>query len=176
MTLRALQLYGPPGRKKEFAERIRRAAAWLSAHPERTSQEKVMRVLGLAWAGVDASILDDAARTLLAEQRPDGGWSQMPALESDAYATGQSLVALYQAGALKPSSPAYSRGVAFLLDTQLLDGSWHVRSRAFGFQPYFESGYPHGPDQWISAAGGAWATMALALTREPHPQVAQTAP
>jgi hypothetical protein len=90
-------------------------------------------------------------------------------LESDAYATGQALTALYQSGVVKPASSAYTRGVVFLLDTQLPDGSWHVKSRALGFQPYFESGDPHGPDQWISAAGGAWATMALALTREPRP-------
>ena len=29
--------------------------------------------------------------------------------------------------------------------------------------PYFESGYPHGPDQFISYSGAAWATTALAL-------------
>ena len=135
-----------------------------------------MRVLGLAWAGTEESALADAAHTLLAEQRADGGWAQMPTLESDAYATGQALTALHQAGVLKPGSPEYVRGVAFLLDTQLPDGSWHVRSRAFGFQKYFEGGYPHGHDQWISAAGGAWATMALALTREPRPTLAQATP
>jgi ankyrin repeat protein len=176
MTLRALQLYTPPAKKLEFSERIRRAATFLAANPGKTSQEKVMRVLGLAWAGGQASALEDAGRTLLAQQRPDGGWAQMPTLESDAYATGQALTALLQTGVLKPTSAEYARGVAFLLDTQLPDGSWHVRSRAFGFQKYFEGGYPHGHDQWISAAGGAWATMALAMTREPSPQLAQVAP
>jgi hypothetical protein len=58
-----------------------------------------------------------------------------------------------------------------LLTTQKPDGSWHVKTRAMGFQPYFESGYPHGHDQWISAAGGGWATMALALTAEPNKTV-----
>ena len=28
--------------------------------------------------------------------------------------------------------------------------------------PYFESGYPYGHDQYISAAGAAWSIMALA--------------
>jgi len=36
-----------------------------------------------------------------------------------------------------------------------------VRSRAIPFQPYFEGGFPHGPDQWISAAATNWAVMAL---------------
>jgi hypothetical protein len=32
-----------------------------------------------------------------------------------------------------------------------------------GFQPYFDAGFPYGHDQWISAAGTSWATMALTL-------------
>lgn len=41
-----------------------------------------------------------------------------------------------------------------------------------GFQPYFESGCPHGPDQWISAAGTAWAIMALAAAAPEPAKVA----
>jgi hypothetical protein len=51
--------------------------------------------------------------------------------------------------------------VKFLLSTQFEDGSWHVRSRAIPFQPYFEGGFSHGHDQWISAAATNWAAMAL---------------
>jgi hypothetical protein len=32
-----------------------------------------------------------------------------------------------------------------------------------GIQPYFDNGFPHGVDQWISAAATSWATMALTL-------------
>jgi N-acyl-D-amino-acid deacylase len=56
--------------------------------------------------------------------------------------------------------------VDYLMRTQEKDGSWHVRSRAFGFQPYFESGFPHGHDQWISMAATAWSAMALMPTAE----------
>jgi Ankyrin repeats (many copies) len=41
--------------------------------------------------------------------------------------------------------------------------SWLVRTRALPIQPHFESGFPYGRDQFISAAGSNWATMALAL-------------
>lgn len=105
-----------------------------------------------------------AAQSLAQAQRTDGGWSQLPTLESDAYATGQALVAL-QATGMKPTDPIYEGGAAFLLKTQLADGSWFVKSRVETFQPYFESGFPHGHDQWISAAGTSWAITALALTR-----------
>ena len=60
------------------------------------------------------------------------------------------------------NSSVYRRGVAYLMRTGETDGSWHVRTRAFGFQPYFESGFPHGHDQWISVAATNWAVMALA--------------
>jgi len=62
----------------------------------------------------------------LREQRADGGWSQLPTLASDAYATGLALVALHQGGVLPVDHAAYRRGVEFLLRTQLEDGSWFV--------------------------------------------------
>jgi len=59
------------------------------------------------------------------------------------------------------ADPAYRRGAGYLLRTQEEDGSWRVVTRSFPFQPYNESGFPHGNDQWISAAGTAWAALAL---------------
>ena len=35
---------------------------------------------------------------LVREQKPDGGWAQLPGLNSDAYTTGMVLVALHEAG------------------------------------------------------------------------------
>jgi hypothetical protein len=43
-----------------------------------------------------------------------------------------------------------------------------VKTRSIWVQPYFDSGFPYGEDQWISAAGTGWATMALSLTVEPQ--------
>jgi ankyrin repeat protein len=164
LSLRAIQLYPLPGRRQEFATRVAKAREWLIRAQALTTQEKAMRVLGLTWSGAPARVVRQTAAALLADQRADGGWAQLATIGSDAYATGQALYALYQAGAVKSSDAAFRRGVDYLLDTQQPDGSWHVKSRALGFQPYFESGYPYGPDQWVSAAGGSWATMALSLT------------
>jgi len=88
-------------------------------------------------------------------------------MASDAYATGQALVALHQAGKLPVTDPAYQRGVSYLLDRQAADGSWVVKTRTLPLQKYFESGFPYGEDQWISAAASSWATMALILAVEP---------
>jgi glycogen debranching enzyme len=101
----------------------------------------------------------------LADQRADGGWAQLPTLSSDAYATGQALVALRESGAISASDAAYKRGSQFLVNTQFADGSWYVKTRALPFQPYFEAGFPFGRDQFISAAATNWAAQALALSR-----------
>jgi hypothetical protein len=100
---------------------------------------------------------------VLALQREGGGWAQTPHLQPDAYATATALYALHEGGGISPSHAAYQRGVKFLLDTQAADGSWHVATRAPRIQPYFESGFPYGHDQWISEWATGWATIALSL-------------
>ena len=127
-----------------------------------------MQLLGLTWANASAADIRTSATALLAGQRPDGGWAQLPTLETDAYATGQALVALQTAGH-EVSSAEYRRGAAYLLRTQFADGSWLVRSRSFPVQPLRDTGFPHGKHQWISAAGTSWAAMALALTLPAQP-------
>ena len=119
-----------------------------------------MQALGLEWAGADGGVVRGLVNDLMALQRSDGGWAQTLELESDAYATGQVLYTMHQAG-IPSSHPAYRRGVDFLLRTQAADGSWHVKSRVIKLQPYFQSGFPYDHDQWISAAATAWATMGL---------------
>jgi hypothetical protein len=160
IAIRSLALYGAPGRKLEFEERIRRGAEWLRNTPALTTEDQTMQLLGVTWAGAGRPVIDRFAKKLMALQRADGGWAQTPQLASDAYATGESLYALHQAG-VPVSEPAYSRGVEFLLRTQMADGSWHVKSRSPKFQPYFQSGFPYDHDQWISMSGTGWATAAL---------------
>lgn len=161
LSLRALQAYGTDADSK-----IAAARNWLRLAKPQNNEERSMQLLGLAWSGVKGEELKKLGQALVAEQRADGGWAQLPTLESDAYATGQALVALYTAGQLRSTDKAYEAGVAYLLRTQHADGSWLVRSRAFPFQKYRESGFPHGKDQWISASGTSWAAMALSLTAE----------
>lgn len=161
LAVHALRRYPLPGRRSELDERIARAGAWLwSAQPENTDS-RIYQILGLAWAGEPASKLMPLAQALIAEQRPDGGWAQLPGLNSDAYATGQAVYALRVAAGLERFHPAVEQGLRFLLSNQLADGTWHVRRRAFPFQPTMNSGFPHGRDSWISAAATSWAVMAL---------------
>ncbi len=160
LCMRALQLYAPKVERPEYKKSIAAAAQWLARVESTTNEDRFWRLLGLAWAALDPGTLQQARHEVLALQRPDGGWSDLPSLESNAYATGMALNALHTSG-LSPSDPAYKHGVGFLLNTQLEDGSWYVKTRALGGQPYFDAGFPHGVDQFISAAATGWATIAL---------------
>lgn len=161
LAMRALQAYAPKSQRSAYEKRVWRAAEWLRTAIPQSTADRAFQLLGLHWAGNEKHTLQKAARELLTEQRPDGGWGQLPTMPSDAYATGQALVALRESGAIAVVDPVYKRGVEYLLSTQLEDGSWHVQSRSIPFQPYFESGFPHNHDQWISAAATNLAAMAL---------------
>lgn len=160
-SIRSLRTYAPKSQRAEYDAAVARAARWLEEATPMTTEDRAFGVLGLIWgSGSDAAIAK-AARELLSLQRPDGGWAQLSALQSDAYATGQALVALRDSRVVKVSDAAYQRGIRYLLNSQLADGSWYVRTRAPAIQPYFDSDFPHGPDQFISAAATNWAAMAL---------------
>jgi hypothetical protein len=158
--MRALQLYTPKANAEEYRKSIRLAANWIANARSYNNEDRSWRVAGLAWAGTNKAATQQAVKELLAAQHPDGGWSDLPTMQSTAYATGKSLVALHLAG-VSSSTSAYQRGVKWLLANQQEDGSWYVQTRALGFQPWFDAGFPHGPNQWISAAGTNWAAMAL---------------
>jgi len=163
LMVSAIQYYSPAALKPEAAQRIEKARIWMTRTVPETNEEKVFQILGLTWINGEKNFIEQQAKKLLTTQRADGGWSQLTNLESDSYATGQALYALYEAGLLKPDAPAYQKAVSFLIKTQYEDGSWKVRSRSIPFVPFVQNGFPHDKDQFISAAGTNWATMALTL-------------
>lgn len=160
-SIKSLKVYAIKGQRADYDKAVERAVHWLESAHEATTEDAVYKILGLIWGGGSRSAVRATAQRLQALQRSDGGWGQIPALPSDPYATGQALVALREASGAAVNSPAYRRGIQYLLNSQLEDGSWHVTSRAAPIQPYFDSAFPHGPDQFISAAASNWASMAL---------------
>jgi len=163
LAVRALTLYSIPGRKSEIDEKLKRAQHWLLAATSGTAEERNMRLMGLVWTKAARAEINAAVQQIETRQKADGGWAQHDDYQSDAYATGESLYALHQAG-IAATSELYRKGVAFLLKNQYQNGAWFVKSRAYPTQIYFDSGYPFGHNQWISAAGASWAGLAIAET------------
>jgi ankyrin repeat protein len=175
LAVHAIKQYGWPGRQEEFADSVERARRWLWSVTADTNEEAVFQLLGLHWAGEPAEQLADLTRALRQRQRKDGGWAQLPNLESDAYATGEVLYALAQTVKVPATDPAWQRGLRFLLERQEDDGTWHVARRAFPFQPTMDSGFPHHRDSWLSAAATSWAVLALTHSLPVGPASGQTA-
>jgi hypothetical protein len=168
VALRAVEHYGLPEQREQLGDRLLQVRSWLEATAAEDTEDRVFRLLALKQIGAEASLVRSAADELIAQQRDDGGWAQLADRESDAYATGTALVALHDAAGMSTIDPVYRRGLAFLLKTQHADGSWHVRSRSKPIQTYYDAGYPHEKDQFLSIAAAGWATTAVALACPTH--------
>jgi hypothetical protein len=98
----------------------------------------------LAQTVLDELLLQDLRRRLL-----------VPKAKSDAYATGQALYALAEAGA-KPDDEAVRKAQSFPAKTQREDGAWAMVSRAI-----MRDGKPPKNLEPITHAGSAWAVLGL---------------
>ena len=159
-AIRVLRTYGPKTLRADFERAAARGTAWLEKGEPKTMEDRAFQILGLVWGGGNREAIRKGVRGLLALQEPDGSWAQRAGEGTEAYSTGQALVALRESGMAR-TSEVFQKGIQYLRNSQLADGSWYVASRAAPFQPYFDSDFPHGPDQFISAAGTNWASMAL---------------
>jgi hypothetical protein len=161
-SIRALKVYAPRRERAAYDPALQRAAAWLAKVAPDNTEGRAFQLLGLAWSGGAPERLKQAARALTDTQSSNGSWSQLPNTPGDAYATGQALFALLETETLAPDDPISERGAAFLLESQLADGTWFLKARP-PLPPHAETGYPIGRDEVASLAATNWATMALAL-------------
>lgn len=169
VALRGLVTFGTAEQRERIDERVEQVRSWLLKTEPADTEDRVFRLRALYLVDAPPAEIRAACDALQKTQRDDGGWSQLDDLESDAYATGSALVALHQSGGLATDGKVYRKALGYLISTQQCDGSWHVKSRSEPFQTYFESGYPHGKDQFISMAAAGWATTSLALALPKSP-------
>lgn len=163
VALRGLKTFGTTRQRERISQRTTQVRQWMSKIAARETEDRVFRLRALHVADAPQDEIRGAVQELIKTQRTDGGWAQLANMDSDAYATGTALVALHQAGGVATVDVAYRNGLRFLLAKQLDDGSWHVPTRSEPIQTYYESGYPHGADQFISITAAGWATTALGL-------------
>ena len=55
----------------------------------RDTQDRAFELLGLVWGGATPAEIAAARDSLIALQRKDGGFGQVPTIDPDAYATGR---------------------------------------------------------------------------------------
>jgi hypothetical protein len=129
---------------------------WLSeTKTDNDPQSIAMRLVLWKRLGRPAKELEPLIQSIKDRQNDDGGWSQAKDMASDAWATGQALYALAEAGT-KPDEKAIERGRAFLIKTQREDGSWSMMTRPT------KPGDKEVPGKTaITGAGSAWAVLGL---------------
>ena len=156
--------------------RFESAEQWAVQTSRKDTEDSVFRLKILKLTKADHTELKKATEDLLSQQRDDGGWAQLPTMQSDAYATGTALTALLTDAEVSRDDTAVAAAVQYLLQSQLDDGTWHVATRADGFQPYYESGFPHEEDQFISIAASSWAAIALLRSVSPVTDISASRP
>ena len=171
VALRALSHYGTEEQASAIKARREAAAKWVLENEPHDTEDRVFRLRTLPYIDAEQLAVQKEVNALLAKQQVDGGWTQAEGMASDAYATGTVLTALQEVGRLPSDHPAVVSGCRYLINSQLEDGTWHVVTHAKPIQTYYESGFPHAADQFISITATAWATLALAGTL-PEPKAA----
>jgi hypothetical protein len=159
LALLALSAPNAPDLGKEGKAAREKGLKWLrAAKADDELQPAALRLILWRRLGLPAAEWEPLAKQLRGAQNADGGWSQVKKAKSDAYATGQALYALAEAGA-KPDDEAVRRAQSFLAKTQRKDGAWAMASRAA-----LPSGKPATNLEPITHAGSAWAVMGLVRT------------
>jgi squalene cyclase len=143
--------------EKRFGDQIKRAGQWL----RRVEPINVLAAAAVVLAGVSdphPEVLDQRRTSLSLLRRaqsPDGGWGPYASAPPEVFDTAIALLALVPLNDEAAVRRMIQRGRAYLLATQLPDGSWPETTRPGGAESYA---------QRISTTG--WATMALLATRE----------
>jgi len=163
LSIRAIQLYASPSKASRVRELVSQTRRWLQKQQPTEQQELTFQLLGMQWCGSSKEAKAAVLQKLLSLQHKDGGWSQLPTMESDAYATGQVLYALASSDIIDQGSEICQSAINYLLRTQDPSGAWIVNTRSNPIQPYVEADFPpYDDNQFISAAASNWATLALA--------------
>lgn len=161
LALTGMEKYATPDQRPLLKTARGHAEKWLAQAPLKENEDRIWRLWGLHRLGDDETIKEQTRAAIIAAQREDGGWAQTEGMNSDAFATGETLFVLRQTGTAK-HDPVVVKARDFLLKTQLADGSWLVEAHVKPVQPFFENGDPHGKSQFISTSATAWAVAALA--------------
>jgi hypothetical protein len=156
LALLALSASNAPDLGDEGKAAKQKGLQWLqAATPDDELQPAALRLILWRRLGRQAAAWQPLAQQLQEAQNDDGGWGQTKKARSDAFATGQALYALAEAG-VKSDDAAVLRAQSFLAKSQRQDGAWAMTSRAI-----MANGKVATMFEPITHAASAWAVMGL---------------
>jgi outer membrane protein OmpA-like peptidoglycan-associated protein len=151
-----MQAYAQTG-DSSYKAAADRGLIFIASDSANTTQDEVFAIIVLSRYGTpdERQVAARRVERLQSEQGKDGGWRETPAMPgSNAYATGQVLYALKEAG-VSITSPQFSKGVHYLIANQDPSGSWLSTNTQ--------------SDRLSTFAPTMWAVIGLAGTVEPPP-------
>lgn len=142
-----------------------RGVAWLKGVETISSQGLSFKLIGLSEGGgtLADEVLVATRNRLLFNQNLDGGFGPFAGHSSTSYHTGMAIYALRSSG-MVASERAISRGLQYLLRTQLDDGSW-PRGHA-----HLEITDPVAPSMWPVIALGEFGDVGVSVSASPAKQ------
>jgi squalene-hopene/tetraprenyl-beta-curcumene cyclase len=156
LALLALSAPNAPDLGEAGSAAKQKGLQWLAAaKADDELQSIALRLILWHRLGRPAAEWEPLVQQLQQAQHDDGGWSQVKLAKSDAFATGQALYALAEAGA-RPEDAAVKKAQAFLAKSQGPDGAWAMTSRAI-----MGNGQVATKFEPITHASTAWAVMGL---------------
>jgi squalene-hopene/tetraprenyl-beta-curcumene cyclase len=156
LALLALSAPNTPDMGQEGKAAQEKGLKWLrAANADDEPQVTTLRLVLWRRLSLPATEWEPLVKKLRGAQNADGGWGQTKGAKSDAYATGQVLYALAEAG-VTPGDEAVRKAQSFLAKAQREDGAWPMVSRAI-----MRDGKPPKNLDPITHAGSAWAVMGL---------------
>jgi hypothetical protein len=156
LALLALSAPNAPDLGEEGKAAKQKGLQWLrAASPDDELQPIALRLILWRRLGRPPAEWELLAQQLHKAQNDDGGWGQVKDAKSDAFATGQALYALAEAGA-RSDDVAVRKSQLFLAKIQGQDGAWAMTSRAI-----MGNGKVATKFEPIIHAASAWAVMGL---------------
>ena len=152
--------------KNRVKDAVGKARPWLMDEKPNSQEDFNGKLKALIALRASPEKINNLRKDIIKRQREDGGWAQLSEMESDAYATGQTLYTLLTETPKPDRDITFNESIikarSYLLKNQKDDGSWLVKTRSKPIQKFFDNGDPHGKNQFISISATSWATAALA--------------
>jgi N-acyl-D-amino-acid deacylase len=98
LAILGLRRYATDAQRARAETAVEKAGKWLATAQAKGQEDKAFRFWGLHLVGGKPEELRAARESILRAQRSDGGWAQLDEMDSDAYATGQTLFILQSTG------------------------------------------------------------------------------
>lgn len=139
-----------------------KAHAWLKENPAPQGTRSLTMRLWFGHRMGDTDRREALTKTLLSQQKPDGGWSWKISNEgSDPITTGEAIYALTVAGSPAWDAASRQRAADCLIKAQLPDGSWHQDHKRISAKVRTEPEKIATIDGIYSYFATGWATIGL---------------